>query len=427
MKRSFLAIGAFALSLMGAGAVQAAAVNITLWHMEQPPQRVQRVQELIDEFNKANADIVVKQEPQNWGEVYAKAPAAIAAGNAPDILFALPDFATVIKSLGALTSVKDFVDKLDAEHKFIPAARQPYTYDGGVWAVPLYNMALSMWYQKDVFDKAGVAVPKTWSEWKEAAAKLSSDDMYGIGLPANKHLYTDQTVYSMMVNNDGAADLYNPDGTLRFDNPKTVEAYQLYADLFKHSAPDATNWTWGEAEACFDAKRCASVLQFTVIKTYSDQGGDPADLGVAAIPHADDQQGSKTVSYVNAAMILSKDPAKRAAAEKFLSFLLEPANYGRFLNMEPGLFLPVTEDGAKADSFWNDPLAVKYKSQIETMIANSEHGELFGFNQGKVFPSIGAISAQNLIADTLQKIVIGNMEPAAAVAAGQKEMEKAAQ
>ena len=406
MKRSFLALGAFALSLMGAGAVQAAAVNITLWHMEQPPQRVQRVQELIDEFNKANADIVVKQEPQNWGEVYAKAPAAIAAGNAPDILFSLPDFTTVIKSLGALPSMKDFVDKLNAEHKFIPAALEPYTYDGGVWAVPLYNMALSMWYNKGVFDKAGVAVPKTWSEWKAA---VGLDD-FG----------------RMRVTGD-AADLYNDDGTLRFDNPKTVGAYEFYADLYKHSAPDATNWTWGEAEACFDASRCASVLQFTVISTYASQGGDPANLGIAAIPHADDQETSHTVSYVNGAMILSKDSAKRAAAEKFLSFLLEPANYGRFLNMEPGLFLPVTEDGVKADSFWNDPLAVTYKSQIETMIANSEHGELFGFNQGKVFPSIGAISAQNLIADTLQKIVIGNMDPAAAVAAGQKEMEKAAQ
>ena len=427
MKRPLLAIGAFALSFMGAAAVQAAPVSITLWHMEQPPQRVQRVQELIDQFNKANPDIVVKQEPQNWGEVYAKAPAAIAAGNAPDILFAIPDFTTVIKSLGALPSMKDFVDKLDAEHKFIPAALQPYTYDGGVWAVPLYNMALSMWYHKDAFAKADVAVPKTWSEWADAVQKLSSKTTYEIGLPANKQLYTDQTVYSVMVNNDGAADLYNTDGTIRFDNPKTVEAYKLYADLYKHSAPDATNWTWGEAEACFDLNRCASVLQFTVISTYNAQGGDPANLGVAAIPHADDQQASNTISYVNGAMILSKDPAKRQAAEKFLSFLLEPANYGRFLNMEPGLFLPVTEDGAKAPSFWDDPIAVKYKSQIETMIANSEHGELFGFNQGKVFPSIGAISAQNLIAGTLQKVVVDHMEPAAAVAAGQKEMEKAAQ
>jgi multiple sugar transport system substrate-binding protein len=213
---------------------------------------------------------------------------------------------------------------------------------------------------------------------------------------------------------------------LRFNNPKTVEAYSFYKDLFKYSAPDATNWTWGEAEACFDSSKCGTVLQFTVISTYNAQGGDPADLGVAAVPHADGQAGSNTIAYSNAAMILAKDPAKRQAAEKFISFILEPANYGRFLNMEPGLFLPATEDGAKTASFWNDPLAVKYKSQIETMIANSQHGMLFGFTKDKVFPSIGAISAQNILAETLQRIVTGGASPADAVAAGQKEMEQAA-
>ncbi len=144
------------LALTSAGLAKADPVEVRLWHMEQPPQRVARIQELIDAFNKANPDIAVKQEPQNWGEVYAKAPAAIAAGNAPEILFAIPDFTTVIKGLGALESVKDFTDKLDAEHHFTPAAIRPYTYDGGVWAVPLYNMAVSLWYRKSVLDKAGL-------------------------------------------------------------------------------------------------------------------------------------------------------------------------------------------------------------------------------------------------------------------------------
>jgi multiple sugar transport system substrate-binding protein len=400
-------------------------VQIRIWHMEQPPQRVARVQQLIDEFNKANPDIAVKQEPQNWGEVYAKAPAAIAAGNAPEILFAIPDFTTVIKGLGALTSVKDFTDKLNAEHRFIPAALRPYDYDGGVWAVPLYNMAISLWYRHSVFDKAGLKPPQTWSDWRKDAEALSKAGMYGAGLPANKHLYTDQTVYTTMVNN-GAAELFNADGSLRFDNPKTVEAYAFCRDMFKYSAPDATNWTWGEAEACFDANKCGTVLQFTVISTYNAQGGDPADLGVAPVPHADAEVASNTISYSNAAMILAKDPVKRQAAEKFIGFLLEPANYGRFLNMEPGLFLPVTEDGAKAPSFWNDPLAVKYKAQIETMVANSQRGMLFGFTKDKVFPSIGAISAENVLAETLQRIVVSGETPAAAVAAGQKTMEKAA-
>ena len=67
---------------------------------------------------------------------------------------------------------------------------------------------------------------------------------------------------------------------------------------------------------------------------------------------------------------------------------------------EKGLFLPVTNDGAKAESFWADPIVTKYKSQVETMIANSQNGKLFGFTTGKVFPSIGAISGQNVIAET---------------------------
>ncbi len=399
-------------------------VELTLWHMEQPPHRVQRVQEVIDAFNAANPDIVVKQEPQNWGEVYAKAPAAIAAGQGPDLLFAIPDFTPILKDIGALNSVEDFVKELDAKHDFVDSAVEAYSYDGGVWAVPLYNMAMNLWYRKSVFQEAGIEVPETWEEWKAAAEALSKDGVYGIGLPANKQLYTDQTVYSFMVNG-GATEIYNEDGSLRFDNPETVASYRFYADMHKMSPADSTSWTWGEAEACFSSRSCAMVLQFTVIATYDTQAeGDAADLGVAAIPHAEGQEGHNTISYANAVMILAKDEAKREAAEKFISFLLEPENYGRFLNMEPGLFMPVTADGAKAESFWSDPMVQKYKSQIETVIQNAANGRLFGFTSGRTFPSIAAISAQNIIAETLQNMVVNGQSAEEAVAAGQARMEE---
>lgn len=121
-------------------------------------------------------------------------------------------------------------------------------------------------------------------------------------------------------------------------------------------------------------------------------------------------------------MFLSKDEARRAASQRFISFLLEPENYGRFLNMEPGLFFPVTADGAKAESLWSDPMVQKYRSQIETIIANSANGKLFGFTSGRVFPAISAISAQNVLAETLQNIVVNGSETAAAVTAGQARM-----
>ncbi|HWK67828.1 MAG TPA: sugar ABC transporter substrate-binding protein [Rhizobiaceae bacterium] len=418
--KAILPFAAFAALL--SSAAYAEPVSLTLWHMEQPPHRVQRVQELLDEFNKAHPDIVVKQEPQSWGEVYAKAPAAIAAGTGPDLLFAIPDFTTVMKGIDAVVPVDDLVKELDAKHGFVEATLAPYKYDDHVWAVPAYNMAISLWYRNSALKEAGLQVPKTWTEWKAAAEKLSTDGKYGIGLPANKQLYTDQTVYSFMVNN-GAADIYADDGTIAFDKPETVASYQYYSELQKLSPPDSTSWTWGEAEACFASASCGMILQFSVINTYDTQAeGDAADLGVAPVPHADDQSASGTISYSNAIMLTTKDKAKQDAAKVFLTWLLEPETYGRFLTMEPGLFLPVTDDGAKAASFWNDPVVAKYKGQVETMVANASAGKLFGFTTGKVFPSIGAISAQNVIAETLQHIVVDGQSAADAVKAGQARM-----
>lgn len=422
----------------GAAATQAAAateaappaasgkpVEVTIWHMEQPPQRVARIQELIDEFNKANPGIVVKQEPQNWGEIYTKAPAAVTAGNAPDLLFAIPDFTPILKDLGKVQPMDDLVKEMDGQYKFYPTAVEPYTYEGHTWALPLWNMAHSIWYRNSVLKEAGIEPPKTWDELLAAAEKLTKDGKYGIGLPANKQLYTDQVVYDFMVN-AGADEIYNKDGTLRFNNPQTVAAYDFYNKLHKFSPPDTANWTWGEAEACFANKTCAMVPQFTVISTYDKQAeGDAADLGVMPIPHDKSVDKGGTIAYANGVMMLTDDKAKQEAAKSFLRFLLKPGNYGRFLNMEPGLYLPVTEAGAKDETIWKDAVALKYKNQIEAMIQNSQSGRLFGFTNGNTFPSIAAISAQNLLAQVLQKVVIDGQPAADAVAEGQKMMEEA--
>ena len=383
-----------------------------------------RVQELLDEFNAANPGIVVSQEAQNWGEIYAKAPAALAAGNAPDLLFSLPDFVNIIKELGATQPVEDFVAELQAEFGMYDWAVEPYTYDGHTWAVPLYNMAQSLWYHKSMFEEAGVTPPTTWEELSAAAEALTGDGRYGIGLPTSRSLYADQVVYDFMVN-AGAQDIYDSEGNITFNTPETVAAFDYYASLVPFGPPDATNWTWGEAEACFNSGTCAMVPQFTVITTYDQAGGDAEDLGVLAIPRSDAVEENGTIAYVNGVMLLAEDPAQQDAAKTFLRWLLQPENYGRFLNMEPGLFLPITETGSTAESFWNDPMVVKYLPPVEQMIAKSQNGMLFGFTGGNTFPSIASISAQNILAQVMQMVVVDGMSAADAVAAGQQLMEEA--
>lgn len=412
-------LGSFSVAL-----AQDSAIELMIWHMEQPAHRVARVQELLDEFNAANPGIVVSQEPQNWGEIYAKAPAALAAGNAPDMLFAIPDFVNIIKELGATQPVDDFTAELQGDLGMYDWAVEPYTYDGHTWAVPLYNMSQNLWYHKGMFEEAGVTPPTTWDEWQAAAEALTGDGRYGLGLPTSRSLYADQVVYDFMVN-AGAQEIYDEEGNIVFNTPETVAAYEFYKTMTQYGPPDTTSWTWGEAEACFNGNTCAMVPQFTVITTYDQAGGDPNDLGVLAIPRSDAVDTNYTIAYVNGVMILTDDEARIEATKTFLRWLLQPENYGRFLNMEPGLFLPVTETGSTAESFWSDPIVVKYQPQVEQMIANSQTGMLFGFTGGKTFPSIASISAQNILAQVMQMVVVDGMSAADAVATGQQLMEEA--
>lgn len=414
------------LMLVVAGCFGLAQTEVRVWHMEQPPYRVERMQELIDAFNAANPDVQVVQEVQNWGDVVPLALGAVRAGIQPDILFTIPDFTVTMRATGAVQPVTELADQMNEEHGFLDAAIDPYTYDGEVWAVPMYGMVQSLWYRADVLEEAGIEPPTTWEELLEAADALTGDGQYGIGLPGSRSLYTDQVIYNFMVT-AGAEDIFAEDGSLRFDNPQTVRAFEMYNQLYQFSPPDSVNWIWGDAEAAFAAGQVPMIIQFTVITTFDQQTDEPAEnLGVVTIPvpAEDGQRGN--IYYSNAAMIMTTDEARREAAERFLAYLLEPETYGRFLTMEPGLFLPVTVDGQDAATFWDDPLVVQYRPQVETMIENSQYGALFGFTTGQVFDAIGPISAQNLLSQVVQQMVVSGQSPEAAVQWGQREMEDAA-
>ncbi|MXX52140.1 MAG: extracellular solute-binding protein [Chloroflexi bacterium] len=414
-----------ALLLMALVPLQAQdAVEIVIWHMEQPPQRVKRVQGLIDEFNAANPGIVVSQDVQSWGDIYTKAPASVVAGNAPDILFAIPDFTPIIRELGAVQIVDDFVAEIDETHGYFDVGIEPYTSDGHVWAIPLWNMAHAVWYNIDYLAEAGIEEPSTWDEWASAVEALTGDGRYGIGVPANRNLYTDQVVYNFMIN-AGASDIYNDDGSLRFNNEHTVRALDFYAQMSQFSPPDSPSWAWGEAEVCLGSGTCAMVNQFAFLRSYEANGGDPANLGVMAMPVDAGVDDPGTISYVNAAMILTDDAAKQEAAYEFLRFIFQPDNYGLFLNMEPGLFLPITESGFESETYWSDPLVVKYRDQLETVLDYSRSGRLFGFTGGQTFPSIARISAQNLLSQVGQLVVVDGMGAADAVAEGEYLMMEA--
>lgn len=400
--------------------------ELVLWHMEGVPNRVAAFEALAEKYNETDPEYPVTVQVQDWDQVYTKIAGAAQSGNQPDVLFTIPDFTTYVRSLGLGQPVTEVVDTLDSDYGLTEAARAPYLDEDEYWAVPLYGMVQMLWYREDKLAEAGIEAPTTWSELLAAAQALTTEGTSGIALPAGKNIASDQVVYSFMVTG-GAANFFTEDGQVDLDTPETVAAFEIYKELLQYSPGDAASYAWGEPQAALNSGAAAMAIEKgQYLAPFAEESGlDPSQLGCAPIPVADDggQPGSLYVS--NGAMVLSDDEAKQAGAGEFLEWLLEPDNYGDFLNAEPGLFLPVTTDGAELEQWRSNEVVTTYADCVDAMLEQSETGEMFGFVDGQYIDTIGEISGQNFLAQAVQQMYVNGLSAEEAVAWAQEQMQAA--
>ena len=402
-----------------------AAGELVIWHMEGVPSRVAAFNDLAERYNATGPAYEVVFEVQDWDQIYTKIAAAAQSGQQPDVLFVIPDFATYVRGLGVGQPVTDVVEALDDTYGLLDAASAPYL-DEDYWAVPLYGMVQVLWYRADLLAEAGVEPPETWSDLLAAAQALTVDGRSGIALPAGKNLATDQVIFSLMTT-AGAANFFTDDGQVAIDTPETVAAFELYRELLEFSPVDSGNYAWGEPQAAFNSGSAAMAIEKGQYLSpfVEESGATPADLGCMPIPVKDQSGQSGSIYYSNGAMVLSDDEARVSAAGDFLSWLLEPENYGDFLNAEPGLFLPVTSGGAELETWRSNDVLSTYPECVDVMLEQSETGTLFGFADGQYIDSIGQISGQNFLAQAIQEMYVNDMSAEDAVAWMQAQMQKA--
>src|SRR5699024_2536453 len=403
---------------------QDGVTELTLWHMEEPLNRVEGFKDVIENFNEQSDNVEITPEVQSWDDAYSEFPAAIQAGNGPELLFTLPDYTALIQDLGVVQPVDDIVENLDDKYGFIDSSVEPYQYDDHIWSVPIFGMVQGLWYREDIFEDNNLDAPGNWQELTKTAEEITDNGVNGIALPASKSQATDQVLYSFMIA-AGAKDIIDSENNVTFDTPETVEAYKKYVELLEFSPGDSNIFEWGEPQALFNEGKAAMAIEKgQYLSTFEDESGQPSDdLGLTSMPISEDgEEGS--IYYSNGIMVLTEEEKEQEAIKEFFEFLYEPKNYTDFINAEPGLFLPVTEEAAKSGDYWDNPMVDKYENQIETLIEASENGELFGFTNG-VSSEIGQITGPNYLAQTLQKITEDDMSAEEAVKWGQEQMEEA--
>ncbi|MFI1962776.1 ABC transporter substrate-binding protein [Streptomyces pathocidini] len=150
--------------------------RITLWAGTKGSR------EIVEAFNKSHQDIQVKLEEVPDADV--KIPNAVKAGNAPDVAVLQYNQLPKHAAQGELEDLSAQAGET-VKSKFPESIQQLVTLGDKVWAVPNDAGVMMMFYRKDLFEKYGIEVPKTWADFKAAAEKVKKADKKLSLAPAN--------------------------------------------------------------------------------------------------------------------------------------------------------------------------------------------------------------------------------------------------
>jgi len=133
----------------------------------------------IKQFMEEHPNIEVEQihVPKNYWD---KVAAMFAAGTPPDLMFMGYPEMVQYASEGTLLALDDYLAKDPEVNKdmFFPALIKAFTYKGKIYGVPKDWNTQVLYYNKKLFDEAGLSYPDenwTWDDVVEAAKKITAD------------------------------------------------------------------------------------------------------------------------------------------------------------------------------------------------------------------------------------------------------------
>ena len=208
-------------------------IKLTFWKSPHSDREDEIWADIIEGFNEENPNIQVEFLNVAWDSVVEKETAAFAAGSGPDISFQNEQFPLYAKN-GYLLALDDYVD--DEKLAGYPESALEYcSQDGKLMGIPFVALDSVMFYNKDMFEEAGITeVPKNWDELLEAARKLTKDtdgdgeiDQWGMMFEMND--YWQPLTYIIQA----GGDLWNENRTnIGFNNEAGIEGLEFYNKLY---------------------------------------------------------------------------------------------------------------------------------------------------------------------------------------------------
>ncbi|MBU3060714.1 extracellular solute-binding protein [Nocardia sp. NEAU-G5] len=340
---------------------------------------------IISDFEKANPSIKVNLQMESWTDI----PNVVRTdlqneSSTPDILNI--DAYSTYASDGKLYPANQIVDNSvlsDLQPSFIKNA----SMNGTQWALPLFASTRTLFYNTDLFTKAGIAAPpKTWAELTDDAKKIQAlgGGVSGYGLP----LGSEETQAETSLWTFGAGGNWSDGTNITIDTPQNVAGVQAIKALASAGVtqpnPGATNRT--PLINTFIQGQLGMIEGLPPVISMIQQKNPGLKYATAPTPT---QDGTPvTLGVADHLMAFKKKVDKTAAIKKFLDFFYQGATYASFVKAEH--FIPVTTSGAQAMS--DDPVVKAFGATLPTAKFYPSNNPKWAAAEGAMKQQLGTVT-----------------------------------
>ena len=301
-------------------------------------------------FEAANPGTKIQIEVVPWDNLQQKLTTDISAGANADLSIIGTRWLLDYVSQGVVAPLDSYVTP-DFKARFVPAFLTPSIMNGKVYGLPIAASARAMYYNKDVFKKAGYdTLPTTWADFKTAADKIKATGggVFPFGLQG-KEIETDVYFYYGMWSYGGEI---IKNGKSGLDSPAAIDAAKMYKSFIDGglTEPGVTAYNREDVQNLFKQGKVATVITAPFLSSQIKNEAPNLNYGVAPIPAGPNGDGG---TYgVTDSIVLFANSKVKDEAWKFLDFLFTTDQRTKFDKVEG--FLPVNAEEAKNPMFAND-------------------------------------------------------------------------
>lgn len=333
-----------AIALISAAYAQTVRVTVAEYSSKTGPY----FEKAATEFEAANPGTDIQIEVVPWDVLQQKLTTDISGGANADLAIIGTRWLIDYVSQGVAAPLDSYITP-EFKARFIDTFLSPSVMDGKTYGLPIAASARAMYYNKDLFAKAGIAEPPaTWDELKADAEKIKAigGDVYGYGLQG-KEIETDVYWYYALWSQGG--NILDADGTSGLDSDAAYKAAEIYKGLIDGglTEPGVTSLNREDVQNLFKQGRVGMMITAPFLSNQIKEEAPTLNYGVAAIPAG--PTGDRGTYGVTDSIIMFENSQNKDTAWKFLDYIFSTDKRVEFDGNEG--FLPVNAEESKMPAF----------------------------------------------------------------------------